>query len=1468
MGLFTCFPLQHLGGFLSTPQDLSLIQGVIDNDTRELELSETALTVTEGGSATYTVALATEPTGQVTVTVGGTASTDLSVDESTLTFTTSDWSTTQTVEVTAGADPDGTDDIVSLTHTASGADYGAVTKDLLVTVTDTDTSAVSEVYVLFPGGYRPLGRVTYFGQGDPNDSYEVRLAEGSGPIARADQWLLDTTFFAGNKGIRLSPRANVSPAEFVAAYGQLITVHGSAGVRLQASAWNQTKRVYQGDVITVEVRYDASAIFDDTSFLGSQRWGTPRVEVYEGATSDPAMRFSWSAVHGGIRLWRLSHHTEAIQLECRVGGSEVSLHSPAAADRDHAAFSLAPLTTNAASGEVRLAFTGAPDYETLAAADGGYSGHRVRIANVHTLTINYAEGASTGCSGSLLEVIVVVKDAGAPTAVRSLAADHSDGTSQVDVTWTIPAGFVDPSDNSVVPFDAMRMSFDSVDHSPRPAKTAVSQYEYRYRSLGTTAWTTGTTSNTEFSITGLTAAAISRGHLIGVRAVNAEGAGPWTNLRTGGLILSDTALTVAEGESATYTVALAERPTGDVTVAIGGTRGTELSVGESTLTFTRSDWSTAQTVEVTAGHDPDTANDSETLTHTAAGADYDSVTADLAVTVTDDDMIGLEFSEASVTVAEGGSATYTVALGAQPSGQVTVTVGGTANTDLSVDESSLTFSASDWSTAQTVEVTAGEDPDGTDDIATLTHTATGADYGSVSKDLAVTVTDNDTVGLELSETTLTVAEGGRATYTVALVTQPSGQVTVTVGGMSGTDLSVDESSLTFSASDWSTAQTVEVTAGEDPDGTDDIATLTHTATGADYGSVSKGLDVTVTDNDTVGLDLSETTLTVAEGGRATYTVALVTQPSGQVTVTVGGMSGTDLSVDESSLTFSASDWSTAQTVEVTAGEDPDGTDDIATLTHTATGADYGSVSKDLAVTVTDDDTVGLELSETTLTVAEGGRATYTVALVTEPSGQVTVTVGGTANTDLSVDESSLTFSASDWSTAQTVEVTAGEDPDTANDSETLTHTATGADYGSVSKDLAVTVTDNDTVGLDLSEGALTVAEGGSATYTVALVTQPSGQVTVTVGGMSGTDLSVDESSLTFSASDWSTAQTVEVTAGEDPDGTDDIATLTHTATGADYGSVSKGLDVTVTDNDTVGLELSETTLTVAEGGRATYTVALVTQPSGQVTVTVGGMSGTDLSVDESSLTFSASDWSTAQTVEVTAGEDPDTANDSATLTHTATGADYGSVSKGLDVTVTDNDTVGLELSETTLTVAEGGSATYTVALVTEPSGQVTVTVGGTANTDLSVDESSLTFSASDWSTAQTVEVTAGEDPDTANDSETLTHTATGADYGSVSKGLDVTVTDNDTVGLDLSETTLTVAEGGRATYTVALVTQPSGQVTVTVGGMSGTDLSVDESSLTFSASDWSTAQTVEVTAGEDPDGTDDSRDADAHGDGR
>ena len=59
--------------------------------------------------------------------------------------------------------------------------------------------------------------------------------------------------------------------------------------------------------------------------------------------------------------------------------------------------------------------------------------------------------------------------------------------------------------------------------------------------------------------------------------------------------------------------------------------------GTDALTFTTSSWNTAQTVTVKAAQDSYGADDSVTLTHTAAGGEYAGTTATLAVTVNDDD---------------------------------------------------------------------------------------------------------------------------------------------------------------------------------------------------------------------------------------------------------------------------------------------------------------------------------------------------------------------------------------------------------------------------------------------------------------------------------------------------------------------------------------------------------------------------------------------------------------------------------------------------------------------------------------------------------------------------------------------------------------------------------------------------------------------------------------------------------------
>ena len=133
-----------------------------------------------------------------------------------------------------------------------------------------------------------------------------------------------------------------------------------------------------------------------------------------------------------------------------------------------------------------------------------------------------------------------------------------------------------------------------------------------------------------------------------------------------------------------------------------------------------------------------------------------------------------------------------------------------------------------------------------------------------------------------------------------------------------------------------------------------------------------------------------------------------------MTVAITGHAGSDLTLDKASLTFTAATWETAQTVTVTAGEDDDAVDDKVTLAHTASGGDYAGETEDLPVTVEDDDTVVVWSStRRRWTVAEGGSASYTVKLATEPSADVTVTVTGHAGSDLTLDKATLTFTAVD-----------------------------------------------------------------------------------------------------------------------------------------------------------------------------------------------------------------------------------------------------------------------------------------------------------------------------------------------------------------------------------------------------------------------------------------------------------------------
>ena len=412
---------------------------------------------------------------------------------------------------------------------------------------------------------------------------------------------------------------------------------------------------------------------------------------------------------------------------------------------------------------------------------------------------------------------------------------------------------------------------------------------------------------------------------------------------------------------------------------------------------------------------------------------------------------------------------------------------------------------------------------------------------------------------------------------------------------------------------------------------------------------------------------------VTEGASVAVKVILSKAPGSEVVIPISsanraGATDGDYTVPDS-VTFGAA----ATEKTVTFGATDDTVDDDGEKVELSFGTLPGGIATttggagQATVSIADNDDAAaraIVLSPGSITLDEESATgtSYTVSLASQPTGAVTVTIGGLSGTDLILNgtnlnadrEHTLSFTASNWDTVQTVTVTSNHDADPFDDNSFLLHRATGGGYDSASKSLPVTVNDNDTAAVVLAPASITVGEGSATgiSYTVKLSHAPSGSVTVTIGGHTGTALNITGTTLnasgqlTFTSANWNTAQTVTVKADQDGNAVSESHTLTHTPSGGGYSTVTAAaLAVTVADDDSTAIVLSETSLTVTEGDDVgdSYTVKLATQPSGAVRVTIGGHSGTDLSISGTTLnasdelTFTASTWNTAQTVTVKAG---------------------------------------------------------------------------------------------------------------------------------------------------------------------------------------------------------------------------------------
>ncbi|MCY4515785.1 MAG: fibronectin type III domain-containing protein [Acidimicrobiaceae bacterium] len=286
-------------------------------------------------------------------------------------------------------------------------------------------------------------------------------------------------------------------------------------------------------------------------------------------------------------------------------------------------------------------------------------------------------------------------------------------------------------------------------------------------------------------------------HKVGATAIAASITTPVGSLR-----ISPTRYQMDEGEGLSYRVGLSKQPTGPVTVALerrGPDRaaikivaGNDCTAAEITsLTFTTSNWNTAQRVWVCALEDADELHESPRIRHTASGGGYTGAPpVTIRIAVDDNDISGRILVVASgsiteqapggtalteLTVTEGGTPkSYDVALSELPAETVNVTLAvglakghrdkefklALSGDDLVITGTEdsprygLTFTTANGKTAQTVTVVGTDDLDWDDEPLVIDHRAVGYDTNTV----AVTVEDDDGAG-----TTVEDDDGGAAT---------------------------------------------------------------------------------------------------------------------------------------------------------------------------------------------------------------------------------------------------------------------------------------------------------------------------------------------------------------------------------------------------------------------------------------------------------------------------------------------------------------------------------------------------------------------------------------------------------------------------------------------------------------------------------------------------------------------------------
>ena len=882
--------------------------------------------------------------------------------------------------------------------------------------------------------------------------------------------------------------------------------------------------------------------------------------------------------------------------------------------------------------------------------------------------------------------------------------------------------------------------------------------------------------------------------------------GPLVVTPTSDLFTSD------RGAEAKFYVALAHKPKNPVTIPIASNNIKEGTVSPSNLAFTTDDWNAPQAVTVTGVWDKQAGDQLYTVqVGPASSEDGDFSGAQAIVSITNIDNDGAGFfvtpKQGLRTTEAGGYAMFTVVLNSDPADDVTISLSSSDPTIGTVAPSSLTFTRDNWNEPRTVQVTghnddiAGEDRPYVIQVGPLT--SRDESYAKLpSQNVSVTNLDNDkpgvtvalTSGVDLSDTTRlrTSESGGLAAFSVALNREPAKPVTIGVESSSTAEGTVSPSSLIFTPLNWAAPQTVTIRGVDDSaaDGDQPYQVKFASIMSEDpaYNNLSPAdlppVNVINSDDDKAAITLTLLTgvdpndasrlLTTEKGGAAaTFSVVLRSKPTAAVQFMVTSTTTSEGTVSPAQLDFTESNWNAAQVVTVTGVDDPakDGNIVYAVRLNAPTTADLDYqklTSTDVKVVNLDDDLAGITPPKllsgidggTKLITNEGGAtATFSISLTSKPQSEVKVPIASSNTAEGKVTPATLTFTTANYATAQVVTVTGQPDSIVdGNQAYTVTvgpSTSEDMNYAGLTQSVKVTNQDDDSAYIVVSPSdysGTTTEKGGTAIFRVSLHSQPTVAVTLSFVSSKESEGRVAPSSLLFTPSNWSAPQDVTVTGVNDDIADGDVsytvAVKGTNTTEPNYQYAATTLSLVNKDDDPVGLKVTAAAnlQTSEAGGKVTFTVALTSQPTANVNVSV-----TSSNIKEGTVSslqpFTASNWSNPQTVTVTGVNDAIAdGNQTYTVTLKASGNDakYAALAASTVTIVNkeDDDAVGIIVDPTSCATSPSSMATFSVVLKSQPLGPVSIALTSDTQSAGTIPvPTTLSFTAGTWNNPQMVTVT-------------------------------------------------------------------------------------------------------------------------------